>query len=168
MTSSKVCRPIGRGRGKWYVWIGNLRKKLSVRKTHGRHGLYSRWSESISLHRGNTQHAVTRHSLGAPHVSAAIATACNVVQLARRQVHGQTDINHMAAADRSFNGIRQMAQCAPLYIWAWSSSSLLIFLQNTRCSTHTYHPRRQEFCCVWNSLPARPTIKQITSYKDTV
>ena len=30
---------------------------------------------------------------------------------------------------------------------AWSSSSpSLIFLQNTRCSTHTYHSRRQKSC----------------------
>jgi len=53
-------------------------------------------------------------------------------------------------------------------LWAWSSSSPLTLLQNTRCSTYTYHSRRQKFCCrrtvcvsVWNSLPA--TIKQITS-----
>ena len=32
-------------------------------------------------------------------------------------------------------------------LWAWSSSSPLIFLQNTRCSTHTYHSRWRKFCC---------------------
>ena len=32
-------------------------------------------------------------------------------------------------------------------LWAWSSSSPLIFLQNTRCSTHAYHSQRQKFCC---------------------
>jgi len=167
MTSSKVCRPIGRGRGKWYVWIGNLRKK-NLRQEDA----WAAWPilEVIWINK-----LASRQYTTCSYATFARGTTCischsngiNVVQLAR-QVHGQTDINHMAAADRSFNGIRQMAQCAPLYIWAWSSSSLLIFLQNTRCSTHTYHSRRQEFCCVWNSLPARPTIKQITSYKDTV
>jgi len=29
----------------------------------------------------------------------------------------------------------------------WSSSSPLIFLQNTRCSTHAYYSRRQKFRC---------------------
>jgi len=40
----------------------------------------------------------------------------------------------------------------------WSTSSPLIFLQNTRCSTNTYHSRRQKFY----SVP--DTIRQITSY----
>ena len=31
---------------------------------------------------------------------------------------------------------------------AQSSSSTLIFPQNARCSTHTYHSRRQKFCCL--------------------
>jgi len=31
-------------------------------------------------------------------------------------------------------------------LWAWSSSSPLVFpVQNTRCSTHTYHFRRRKF-----------------------
>ena len=32
-------------------------------------------------------------------------------------------------------------------LWAWSTSSPLIFLHNARCSTHTYRSRRQKFCC---------------------
>ena len=35
----------------------------------------------------------------------------------------------------------------PTRLWAWSSSSPLIFLANTRCSTHAYHSRRHKFCC---------------------
>ena len=49
---------------------------------------------------------------------------------------------------------------------ARSSSSPLIFLQNTRCSTHTYHTLGDRSFAVagprvWNSLPA--TIRQITT-----
>jgi len=55
-----------------------------------------------------------------------------------------------------------------VYFHSHTSSPPLIFLvQHTRCSTHTYHSRRQKFCCrrtarVCNSLPA--TIRQITSH----
>jgi len=45
---------------------------------------------------------------------------------------------------------------------AWSTSSPLIFLQNTRCSTHTYHSRRQKFCC---RRTAR--VEQFTDYYKT-
>jgi len=50
---------------------------------------------------------------------------------------------------------------------AWSSSSPLIFLQNTRCTTHTYHSRRQKFCCRMTACVEQftaATIRQITSY----
>ena len=55
----------------------------------------------------------------------------------------------------------------PSHLWAWSSSSPLIFLQNTRCSTHTYHSRRQKFCCRRTACLEQFTgcYKQITSYR---
>jgi len=46
-------------------------------------------------------------------------------------------------------------------LWAWSSSPL-IFIQNTRCSTHTYRSRRQKFCC---RRTAR--VEQFTGYYQT-
>ena len=49
-------------------------------------------------------------------------------------------------------------------LWARSSSSPLIFLQNTRCSTHTYHSRRQKLCCRRTARVEQFTIREITSY----
>ena len=48
------------------------------------------------------------------------------------------------------------------YEWAWSSSYPLIFLQNTRCSTHTYHSRRQKFCSRRTAC-----VEQFTDYYKT-
>ena len=45
---------------------------------------------------------------------------------------------------------------------AWSSSSPLIFLQNTSCFTHTYHSRRQKLRC---RRTAR--VEQFTGYYKT-
>ena len=47
-------------------------------------------------------------------------------------------------------------------LWAWSSSSPLIFLQNTRCLTHTYHSRWQKFCCCRTAC-----VEQFTGYYKT-
>ena len=44
---------------------------------------------------------------------------------------------------------------------AWSTSSLLIFLQNTRCSTHAYHSRRQKLRCRRTAL-ASGTLRQMS------
>jgi len=45
---------------------------------------------------------------------------------------------------------------------ARSSSSPLIFPQNTNCSTHTYHSRRQKFCCRRTAC-----VEQFTGYYKT-
>ena len=47
-------------------------------------------------------------------------------------------------------------------LWARSSSSPLIFLHNTRCSTHAYHSRRQKFCCCRTAR-----VEQFTGYYKT-
>jgi len=47
-------------------------------------------------------------------------------------------------------------------LWAWSSSSPLVFLQNTRCSTHTYDSRRQKF-----SSRRTAHVEQFTGYCKT-
>ena len=47
-------------------------------------------------------------------------------------------------------------------LWAWSTSSPLVFLQNTRCSTHAYHSRRHKFCCCRTAC-----VEQFTGYYTT-
>ena len=73
-------------------------------------------------------------------------TSCSHIMARNRQrkktysVYRGTPIDYVNSTDVSI--CRHSTRLS-----AWSLSSPLIFLQNTRCSTHTYHSRRQKFCC---------------------